>query len=695
MDGAERTGTRSRVRLGAAWVVSAALLAAYVWLDAGDDAAPDDVPADGGRARQLEIIEVKPSDPYPGSSLVVTYDGDVDPSRLEVYGGKTELAILARRRGEVVARLPADVTDGDLKVRVTVADELGTALAPTKRSKPFHVRVRPIRWRKIFRAAIGGFALLVLGIGLLTRGAREATGLGDARKLARAMRHGWAALALGVVVGAATQSTTAAAGVLAGLVSSSVLAVTPAALAFSGSQLGALVAPLALTSLVAPRDALVLVALGVLWSLLARARRARALSRLLLGAGLIAYGLQVMRPSVEPFALHPVLLSLGAELRADDLAATVRCALLGAGLVAALQGPTAVLVLVLAVAHTTGRWDLHTGFALLAGTGLGSAISALLVTPGGARCRAFARANLALGAASSALAVASAGLWCALAERLTSGLPVDAAGQAWHARALPLSIAFLMSQLSSALLLAPAAAGLARTPPARGRQPKTVRDAVALRDTLLGALQSQRAALAATFDLARDGARSAGWAGEVHLESAREALDRVLHEPLRGAGAPPAFEPLARIAFGSIQLQRALERLLLEVESMTDHRLEVGDSDAAPAAVPARTDERLLRELQVLMNAGLGALLGSLETGAPLDLDSAREREMGINAIEARTRAALRADPDQPDAERRLLGLLGVIDAYESAGNQVYRLAEVLGEGPEIELLTVPPPPVP
>ena len=75
-------------------------------------------------------------------------------------------------------------------------------------------------------------------------GIRETVGIGSARRLASLARNTPAALGFGTVAGALVQSTTAAAGLLAGLVTSSVIAVGPAAVAFLGAQLGAATAPL-------------------------------------------------------------------------------------------------------------------------------------------------------------------------------------------------------------------------------------------------------------------------------------------------------------------------------------------------------------------------------------------------------------------------------------------------------------------
>ncbi|HEX4352718.1 MAG TPA: hypothetical protein VHZ95_07395, partial [Polyangiales bacterium] len=61
--------------------------------------------------------------------------------------------------------------------------------------------------------------------------------------------------------------------------------------------------------------------------------------------------------------------------------------------------------------------------------------------------------------------------------------------------------------------------------------------------------------------------------------------------------------------------------------------------------------------------------------------DETRTREIQMNATESRTRDALLHELREPDAMRRNLTLIELIDAYETAGNQLYRLAETLGAG--------------
>jgi hypothetical protein len=51
-----------------------------------------------------------------------------------------------------------------------------------------------------------------------------------------------------------------------------------------------------------------------------------------------------------------------------------------------------------------------------------------------------------------------------------------------------------------------------------------------------------------------------------------------------------------------------------------------------------------------------------------------------MNGLEARARRALLSHEPKNLAVRVQLGVLELVDAYETAGNQVYRLSEALGE---------------
>jgi hypothetical protein len=676
-------GTRGsrRARTATIWIVTALLVGAYLALPFGEN----DVSADAAGAvadrtdepHKLEIVSVSPGETPPGTTVIIRYRGTDDGAELRAFAGKSALEVVARRPGLLVARLPADIAYGRAKLRV--ADD-------EQRSKPYDLRIKAQNWRKPFRGLIGGLALLVLGIAVLARGVREAVGLGSARRLATVARSAPAALGFGTVVGAVAQSTTAAAGLLAGLVTSSVIAAGPAAVAFLGAQLGAATAPLLITGVLDPREGLVAIAIGVLWLGLASDRRATAFGRFVLGAGLVAFGLHVLRPAFEPFVADSTLIPFVSHLRADSLPGLITCALLGAALVAAFQGPAPVVVLVLGIAQTTGHLDLRTALAILTGSGLGAAVGAVLTAPAGARSRRLVQLHLLLGTASTVLALATVRVWSTLADRLVAGSPHDIE---WGKRVLlpnmgkHLGVAFALSQVAIALMLVPAVPALVRAlarlrPEAASATLGYVGDRARLvRERLLRAVRSQREALVALPDLVLHGLRARGRMAEHAMADARATLEEAL--PIIAAGAERT--PLARGAFALLQLERSLESLLREAERLTDRRVAAAAGAGALPPLGAQ-EEGIVASMQALLLQGLDAIAAGIDRRGPVDLEEARAREIEMNGQEARARGALlTANPPAREALASQIGVLELVDAYETAGNQLYRATETLGEG--------------
>jgi hypothetical protein len=77
----------------------------------------------------------------------------------------------------------------------------------------------------------------------------------------------------------------------------------------------------------------------------------------------------------------------------------------------------------------------------------------------------------------------------------------------------------------------------------------------------------------------------------------------------------------------------------------------------------------------------MDALQAQLASGAPPDVDAARAREIRMNAIEVQTRQALLAQVDRGEQSPEVglrLNNTDLVNAYENAGNHLYRLHEAL-----------------
>jgi Na+/phosphate symporter len=664
--------------------LSALLVATYLWLPTQtphiSPAADSD---DSTEPLKVDVINISPAQPYAGGLLVIDYVNSPEPIQ-KVFLGKEELHILSQRTapraridrkgGTVVARLPNDAAPGRAKVRVGKQGE---------RSKPYDIRIEARDWRVPFRDFLGGLALLVFGIGVFARGAGEAAGKGSANTLQRFGKHALVTFSFGAALGGLAQSTVAAAAFLAGVTASNLMTSAGAAAAFIGAQVGAGVVPLA-TGLLDPRVGLVIIALGVLWLGVAKDRRTSALARLALGAGLVAYGLHLLRSGIEPLVVDKTLLRLSAGLQADSIAGVAVCVVIGALLVAFLQGAASALFVIVGLMQTMGQLDLRVVLAVLAGSGLGAGLGALLTTRGGVKGRKLSQLHLLLGAANTLVAAATVKLWALAATGLVPGHePIATFGVNTLVPHLSAQLvaALVMSQLAAALAVLPLVPlfnrWLKRSSVEEQKEPTPGDDAVeATRNSLLAVLRLQREAMSLISGLVLAAQRALGRDAEHCLNDARTELDELLSRVVRVLPNAGEGLELRQLAFACLQFQRSLEDLLFRAERFTDRQVALSARGRRAAGLAEY--EGVTREMHELLLEAVDTSLAAIEKQERIDQEAARAREIRLNALEAQSRrTALESSGDSIVIQVRL-DTLEVLDAYERAGNHMYRLAETL-----------------
>jgi hypothetical protein len=704
-------GAARRARLAAAWLISAAIIAGY-YLMPGDE-LPAAHPAAAaaprpGDADKLDITDIEPTQPTPGSALAVRF---VDTAISETVGGPPrsplrallsgdrsdhetraiDLEVLDRRGGEVVVRIPRDARPGRHKLRLERAPVAAagppsgdptrppSAGQPGIRSKPYDIQVDPIRRRQIFRTVLGGLALLVFGLRTLSEGTRGYTGQREEGLLALVARRRSTAAGVGLLMGLGAQLTTTAAGLMVGLVDSHLLGATAGAAALLGAQLGAAAAPTLLGLSSTTREGLLLVAGGVLWLTLAADRRGQALGKLILGCGLLLYGIHLLRLGLQPLVSDPEIVAYVDWFHAGTLGGRLACVAAGALLAALLQGPAPVFPVVLELVRASGRIDLASALAILAGTGLGSSLGTLLVAwPFGAEPRRMARLYFLAALLGTVALAATVDLWAFLATHL--------AGAAGPGREL--AVGFALCQLAA---VAPAIALLPVLLRTAGRfsteeAPRQLTGSAglkALSDGLARVLAFHRTALTSILDLGVSGDRTRGVDGEHALADARTELEALFAGAMHARAEDRELGRLRQAALGALQLQRAMEELLEHAERNAERVVaSTAGGSGQPAPADAR-DAHTFRALHTLLLEGLDAVVGPLTREHAPDVDAARAREIRLNALEGETRQAVLAQAgglpgqDASALAQRLVST-DLVSAYESVGNQLYRLHEAL-----------------
>lgn len=652
---------RARLRTALGWALTLAIVA-YSVVDWGDD--DDDrigaAASEGEGDAELRIRMISDAEVSPGDAVVVRFDNADDALPIGARVAGEAATILDRRAHSLVVRVPDTTPTGRAPLRLVQG---------SRKSKAWDLLVRPPRHGKLLAKVIGGLALFFYGFGVLAGGFRGLAGRRLRQQLGRLTQAPVRAVGLGVAVGATTQLTTTATAVTVGLIEARLLALGPAMALLVGAQLGASLVG-ALLPLGFARESLEIVAIGVVWTLVANSRRTRAIGQAVLGVGLVLYGLRLLQSGIDPLLVDPKLLSYVGYLRDDGVAPMLLAAAVGVlgGLV--LQGPGPVYGLGLGLAQVSGALSLTNLLAILAGANLGAALGVALVAGAGVGTRPLVRPMLAFGAAAAVAALALAPLAALFADAVVPGDP--AAVDYRHTVMLPRLSTHLAIGFAATQLAVTAAWTLVAVPPLLRRLVHRPSRAGATsielaQPELRAAFERHGAALDACLATSTTGERG-GADLDANLAEARHAVEEQF-AALASAASSPQVDRLRRAVLGTLQLQRAIEHLV--------HVTELGVERGL--ALSAEEQARLLR-LHDLARASIGAL-GAAADGQPLDIEAARAREIEMNLVEAESRVeAVPGRGRRNDSTTVRLGLAELIDAYEHVGNHLFRVAKALGE---------------
>jgi phosphate:Na+ symporter len=413
-------------------------------------------------------------------------------------------------------------------------------------------------------------------------------------------------------------------------------------------------------------------------------RRSRTAGKIVLGCGLLFYGLRLLRTGFTPLFADPQVLPYLASLSGETLTGVLTCAATGAFLCAVFQGPGPVYALVLSLAATDGLINVSDGLAVLCGTAVGSGLGTVVLGwPYGKRPRTLAAGHALLGMVMTVTMMLTLPLWTALARQVVGTDPTELA---YGAKTLfpnvraHLTLGFLAAQLSATVLcLAGVAVAirvgkrLAQSSEQALARARRARESSPPRPASLSlALGHCREALDALRDLRRSQEREPTVIAERAVREASLAIEVLLEsrEPsLPGANvgaASMSAQHLLGAVHGAVRVaEQALER---------DDRLLEGD-------------EQTLESMHARIEQGLDAILVALQNHTPLSAEAAQAREISLNASEADARRQLLGNrPHEQDSARYRLWLSELFVAYEAIGNHLYRLHMALASDVDDDL---------
>jgi phosphate:Na+ symporter len=228
---------------------------------------------------------------------------------------------------------------------------------------------------ELWGGLFGGLALFLFGMDIMTKALKLTAGDHMKELLARFTRNRFVGAGMGAIITSIVQSSSVTTVLLVGFISAGVMSMSQSIPVIIGANIGTTVTAQILAFKVT-KLALVLIALGFLLSVVAKKGYWRQYGLMLLGLGLIFYGMSVMSEGMEPLRSYEPFISFMLTLKNPLLAIII-----GAVFTAVVQSSSATAGIMIAMAGQ-GLIGLEPAIALILGSNIGTCITAGLASIG-------------------------------------------------------------------------------------------------------------------------------------------------------------------------------------------------------------------------------------------------------------------------------------------------------------------------
>lgn len=235
-----------------------------------------------------------------------------------------------------------------------------------------------IDWVALAMGGLGGLALFMYGVGILAASLKQAQGGRFQALLKRFSTNPLASLASGTVATAVLDSSSVVIILLITIVDAGLVPFGNALPAILGANIGTTFSSQVFAWNI-DTYAPVPVALGLLWKALGKSDKAKQRADILLGLGLVLFGLNIIGAAAEPLQEHPEIIAQLKQLENPLLGVIA-----GALLTVAIQSSSAMMGIVITLAGG-GLITLPAGVAIMLGAEIGTCADTLIATIGRSR----------------------------------------------------------------------------------------------------------------------------------------------------------------------------------------------------------------------------------------------------------------------------------------------------------------------
>lgn len=227
---------------------------------------------------------------------------------------------------------------------------------------------------------IGGLSLFLLGMKYMSEGIQTTAGKRLRSMIAAVTDNRFMGCLTGCGVTSLIQSSSITTVMLIGFVNAGVMTLAQAFSVILGANIGTTI-----TGWIVSLDILAwglpIMAVAVFCYIFGKSDRFKFFSMVVMGIGMVFYGLEVMKQGIEPLNNLEVLTPFFRGLTPDTFPGLIKCILVGAGVTAVIQSSSATVAITITLAQT-GVIGFEAAVALVLGENIGTTITAYLTSLG-------------------------------------------------------------------------------------------------------------------------------------------------------------------------------------------------------------------------------------------------------------------------------------------------------------------------
>ena len=221
----------------------------------------------------------------------------------------------------------------------------------------------------------GGLALFLYGMRRMTESLKTVAGSGMKKLLERMTRNRFTAAIAGVMVTAVIQSSSVTTVLVVGFISAGLLTLSQSIGVILGANVGTTITA-QIVAFAVYKYGLLMIAAGFFTEILARRERVKQWGTVVMGLGLIFFGMELMSIATGPLRQWPPFIDLMQNMESPLLSVGI-----GALFTAVVQSSSATTGIVIVLA-SQGLITLDSGIGLIFGANIGTCITAFISAVG-------------------------------------------------------------------------------------------------------------------------------------------------------------------------------------------------------------------------------------------------------------------------------------------------------------------------